>query len=764
MNLQTILQLLNIPDIISNTVESTQNMEVELKMKLINRIVSVLLAAFLCLSVTVPAFADDMVRMTLDYDGQTHKYEAKPVRLIINGEELTGLTMPPIILNDLTLVPVREVIEALGAVVDWKADTREIYIAYDDTLIILQVDNEYANVSGNMLQMSQPPKIINDKTMVPLSFVSRNLGFSVNWDGDNRIVYIYEPDDEFPVIDDNYTDNNYTYNNNTGTAVATTPQAPAITVPSSNVISSGAKLSRDVSAGDITKESHELTGIESIYIPTSSEPQSFKIKASSAISRVDKTLWDNKLAIDIYNAEMKLGQKEYPVENNPVISQIRAAQNQVDPDMIVRVVFDLTAQVDYSVSLSADRKTISVDFHFERNSISNISFSSDGSADYLYVTGAAASSTAISSDSNPERLVLDIPYADLVSAMNQQVVGSFVYSVNARQYDADNVRIELYMNAYAKYIVSEQDGVMVVKLVEPSYRNIRYTVGTRTITIQKPSGLHIDINAIRHSDDYNNLKYTLTLNGDYSSLLGYGEYVINDEYLSSIQMDTIGSNTQLIFNEKQILCYDVSEDNQYIYINILKPKEKYSHIVVIDPGHGGDKPGTIINGTVEKDLTLDYGLRLIQLLENDGRYKVYSTRTKDVNPSFEERSGMANQIGDIFVSIHINSVENNAVANGVEVWYHPHDNDALLGFSSKQMAGIILRNILAGTGAKDRSVKDNVYLVLINTQVPAVLCEMGFLTNPDEYALLTSPEYRQKGAEAIYKGIVEAFQQYTPKR
>lgn len=116
-------------------------------------------------------------------------YAHPPITVYFNGEKME-FDSEPIIVNDRTLVPVRFIVERLGATVDWDNDTRTVTIAYEDKIIKLQINNEVAYVDGKEYKLDSVPIIRNDRTLVPLRFLSENFGCLVEWDGVNYNVYI----------------------------------------------------------------------------------------------------------------------------------------------------------------------------------------------------------------------------------------------------------------------------------------------------------------------------------------------------------------------------------------------------------------------------------------------------------------------------------------------------------------------------------------------------------------------------------------------
>ena len=172
--------------------------------------------------------------------------------------------------------------------------------------------------------------------------------------------------------------------------------------------------------------------------------------------------------------------------------------------------------------------------------------------------------------------------------------------------------------------------------------------------------------------------------------------------------------------------------------------------VVIDPGHGGKDPGAKgASGKLEKDFTLELSRKITSRLKNNPDFEVLMTRENDQFLSSEERirPNMANEVqADIFISIHGNTFSNRAVS-GTETFYY-HEN-------SRELADILHRHLVQATGFPDRGVKREEYFVLTDTYMPAVLLEIGYLTNPDDEKMMLSPAFQEKVADALYAGIVE---------
>lgn len=175
--------------------------------------------------------------------------------------------------------------------------------------------------------------------------------------------------------------------------------------------------------------------------------------------------------------------------------------------------------------------------------------------------------------------------------------------------------------------------------------------------------------------------------------------------------------------------------------------------IAIDPGHGGEDPGTIgKSGVHEKDIALDISKNLRKQLRYRG-YDVILTRESDERVSLEDRARIANENkADLFLSIHCNAMENNDDIKGVQVLYYP----SLSGIN-ETMAERLLFGIVEETAADDKNIVERENLVVLNqTNMKSFVLETGFLSNPEEAFLLGNKEYQ----ELIVKGIVKTIEEF----
>lgn len=171
--------------------------------------------------------------------------------------------------------------------------------------------------------------------------------------------------------------------------------------------------------------------------------------------------------------------------------------------------------------------------------------------------------------------------------------------------------------------------------------------------------------------------------------------------------------------------------------------------MILDSGHGGKQVGAVYDGVAEKDINLTVAMQTGERLTKLG-YRVGYTRTIDETLGPSERVARANgRYADVFVSLHCNAATDGAPGpGGIETLYYANS------MRGAALAKAVQASLIAATNARNRLVKarDNIY-VLQHTRMPAVLVEMGFLSNPGERAKLKDPAYQQIVAGAIAAGI-----------
>lgn len=185
-------------------------------------------------------------------------------------------------------------------------------------------------------------------------------------------------------------------------------------------------------------------------------------------------------------------------------------------------------------------------------------------------------------------------------------------------------------------------------------------------------------------------------------------------------------------------------------------------VVAIDPGHGGEDPGSISKDVYEKDINLAVALRIENALAVPG-LQVVLTRRSDCDyiihrrlrggktrkqSDLDQRLRIINENNaDILISLHVNCIRKRFA--GAEVFYNPRSEQ------SKLLGQYIQQELRSIPGMTKRIAKEGDYYIINKTEIPSVIIEMGYLSDPSEKQLLVSSQYQDQMARAISEGILK---------
>lgn len=251
-----------------------------------------------------------------------------------------------------------------------------------------------------------------------------------------------------------------------------------------------------------------------------------------------------------------------------------------------------------------------------------------------------------------------------------------------------------------------------------------------------------------------------------------GTIVVDNELISAVRYAEHGSDlydgydhaVRVVLDLKQGITYDKNislaakpggvlittfresrDTTEFIPTIPINPQ---SSTIVIDPGHGGSRPGARYEGIEEKDIDLSVSLKLAAILRDKG-YNVVMTRTTDVEVGLYERADIANAVNaNLFVSIHSNAADNSPDYQGIYTYYYPTSN------RGARLATAIQKPLTTLTGGIDRGIRPADFVVIRETDMCAVLVEMGFMSNHEELTKLIDDSYQDKLALGIADGIV----------
>lgn len=315
-------------------------------------------------------------------------------------------------------------------------------------------------------------------------------------------------------------------------------------------------------------------------------------------------------------------------------------------------------------------------------------------------------------------------------------------------------------NSVGKYA----NGAAPFKLVDSELEGI-VALAKQELSIPIPAG--IDQNSFDVTEYSNQNLITITIPGDHREFYNSSNIVNTGESL--LQMQFIYNNSSTIINlfirknaDKQIMTYKGSFENGAFNMVIDKPKNLYDKVIVIDAGHGAHDPGTTNFGIKEKDLNLIFARKATLKYFAETDIKVIYTRADDTFLTLSDRAEFASKCqADFFISVHMN---NNAkeYCNGTSVYASKTSPvRGMGGLTGPKMSNIVLTKLLADLGSKDMGSQYADFDVLVYNSVPAILIEVGFMSNEAENQKLRSTEYQDKFGKSLCEACMGLYEKFS---
>lgn len=678
----------------------------------------------------------------------------KEVPVLMDGRAIIS-EVPSFVYVDRTLVPIRFVAEGFGAEVKWDQATKTATVLHDNKTVKLTIDSNkvVVNNSNKELDKNSVPKLVtfsnNDaRTMVPVRFVSEVLGYNVSWDDVNQIAYIDSNNEDIEVIELNPEVNE--------------PKQPE--VPK--------EPEKPVTKPTIPSTTASITGIEVVKGSTSNN--TLVIKSNQPIEFNELFLPDsNKLIIDIDNSVLDIpGKADTPGDikvNDQDFSRVTYSQYDTSP-YLTRIVVELNGRLDYEFYTTEDGKTTTLAIN--DNEFNGIDIERIDGKEALVIEGLGQVKYNVMKLKSPERIVIDLMDTNLGNKITSyDIKTGFIKGVRVSQFGGDNnyspgdrivrIVIDVLDGVENPEIKIEEDNDRLVIHPEKSiweFINYDNSKAIRQLSIKNRNKTSYDVN---YSSD---LKVMTIVIPREDTDLREGYASIGDGFIQDITINENPFDVVITIKFRRAIVYDVlsRSSSDEIDLSLARdPNAVNDYTIVLDPGHGGKDPGAVSpNGTREKDVNLSIGLKARDKLEAL-KYDVIMTRTDDTFVNLYERAEIANRNkADIFVSIHHNSTLNSGV-NGLEILYCPRGQGANKVDDQYPLAESISKGILQTTKGADRGIIQRPGLVVIReTNMAAVLVEVGYLSNAYDEANIVNDAYQNKVVEGIILGIQNYFEMY----
>ena len=370
-------------------------------------------------------------------------------------------------------------------------------------------------------------------------------------------------------------------------------------------------------------------------------------------------------------------------------------------------------------------------------------------------------------------LRLDYDDVDLGRGVGQgsaNVYDQFVNRIDTSQ-NGGKSSILFYLKSQTEYKILSKG-----KEIEITFSNPNAGATTNTVVVGNNANRGTTNNNYS-TQSYNNNNYQN--NNNYNTNRNTYSNSSNDTYTNNNYNTNANRNTYSNSNNNT---YTNNNYNSNTYNNVNK-----NYTIIVDPGHGGHDSGAVANGYREKDIALEVAKRLARNLSAD--YNVITTRDSDYFVTLDERPAIGNRVNaDFFISIHLNS--GGSSANGAEVYYYSKTGssdyasevakfenrvDESYGSSpfsdyvlkdifykvnqekSAAIAESVLDGIINTTGLRRRGVKGANFAVLRGSNSPAILAEIGFISNYSDLSKYLTPEGQENVASAIADAIRRHF-------
>ena len=478
----------------------------------------------------------------------------------------------------------------------------------------------------------------------------------------------------------------------------------------------------------------------------------------------------DRIVIDLENAEVSGGQGSIQASGK-FVNGIRYSQFTADT---ARTVVDVKSGYDYSVEESETGLTVYI---CKERTVSEIKSNNAivfGKSGSIRFTGGGANEAvtmdlgrfenySISRRTDPEALIIMIPDAGIFGTGKLlEAGGDRVSYVNYQKAGRSGAVITIGLTAQFQYSTRETDEGLVLSFEWPSYKNIRYYNNyDRVHFLIRNASLTTGTNDLKplytYSRDRTGHVYTITFPSKNADI-NEGILDIGDEYIKSLEVrKNDNGTTSLVFTGDTENNYVVfTRESGDTAITIVKPAASDRKVVVIDAGHGGTATGTAYGELIEKNLNLDIAKRMESLLREKGA-DVYMLRSDDSNVDNYERVYIANALrAKLYLSIHINGTKSKKT-DGTMTLFYPTNKS---GFTGRDFAQIVQNGMLAALKTTDRGLRTRPDLIVLReTNMPAALAEVAFLTNAADRNRLSSEAFRQKAAQSLSDSVLKALKQ-----
>ncbi len=691
--------------------------------------------------------------------------EDKPA-LVVNGIALSS-DVAPVIENGRALVPIRVLSETLGCTVEWDGVKRSVRVLSNEIEIVMVLDQETAMVGGRPVKLDVPARIVDNRTMVPLRFVGTALGAGIDWNAQTRTVSAWRPIPIAVSEPEITTSGTSVTVQGSGRLTAksfqlTNPNRLVIDIPYAKLDTSGRTMPVN-SAGiiavrlaqheDATSTARVVVDLEGeadhIKLLSSPDGRQLTIAAGHRITQVVNRQLDGgeELVLSFDGAiEPLLLATAAPAERTGRIRESETRLREIPGTNHNRIITHLNAGTQVKV-LTIDQGWVQVRLADGRSGwVAESLISVDPPPAAGDQTGVPV--TALSGEGQEIRILL--PGIAPAASLPTPILNSLVDKLSLAPVNGGDACLTVRLKQSTRYQVSMDDGQLRITLnafATTKGAEVKKVAGSSllSITLDKPASY----NVMRLTNPH---RLVVDIPGAEKGEMP-PNLAVNDGTVKGLRIEHYAGGTRIVADLTYYISHTVRSAARTNKIEIsLLSAGLTGKLIVLDPGHGGSDPGAVAptSRLEEKAGTLDIALKLKALLEKAGA-KVLMTRSTDEYVTLSGRTDLANKAqADLFLSIHHNS-HTKLDANGIEVLYSS-------GEERQRLASALQQELVSSLGLRNRGTvaRPEIYVTRESKMISA-LAEIGFISNKTEEALIKDPAFRQKAATALYNGLRKFF-------
>ncbi len=741
-------------------------------------------------------------------NGDKFNYSGTLGKVTIDGQNINLGKMPSIITNNTAMLRAKRVFADTEINADYKynANDQSITLTRNGITLEMKIGSPVAYLNGRALVLDTAPMIVSNHNvgtsyvMVPGSFTASCLGYDYRWDKNTMTSIFTSREDE--IIDEVNPEPEQSPNkdqkpNQTPNEDQTQDDAPelgdsAVKWDRGKVLQQwdgynnifGVSSGIHSIEGDINVRNHgSIYSINRDYSNVRLNTETYSIVASNPFTTITSDVIGKQIRLNISNMNTLENTYNIGAFNGGIADTIKV-YNAENISSIVE--FNMVSdEFSYDLSLSPDGRILKITIY--QNFLEKVTIGTNGVMDYITLTGKQPLNVVL--NQIPGLITIELPktkklmddqYANIFDAKNITYTNIF--------YMADSTHIYLGLNDNNEYYIIEEGNDYTIMLPSkdepftpiapnipdgPTNPEIPVAPGNPIINqgnfeliIPNPAGL--SVSQIKDEDQYSKNRFAIRIPGDYTSYLNINPIIVNSNMINDVSI-FLNSNyeTEILITTSVLQGYELFADADYIYVNVANPRDIYKNIVVLDPGHGGPAPGAIYNSTKEKNINFkilyEIGKEFFNL--DSTKLKVYYTREADVDLSLADRAAFAEKIGaDLFVSLHMNANTNYSIY-GTEIYYSNSNNKLnMAGLNSETLARVFVDSLSYSLNTKNRGTRAAKYTVVHKNTVPAVLIELGFMSNKNDFAKITDSNFQYEAAKAIYVTLLQVFELYPTGR